>query len=244
MAKAIKGIALIWLTMASAVAQDASDPKAIEIADQVMTALGGRENYDNTRYLTWRFFGRRLHVWDKWTGNIRYEDGKGAIILMNINTKQGKVWQDGEPVVEEAALQEKLEQGYRAWINDSYWLVMPYKLRDPGVTLTYVREDKTEDGRPADVLSLTFDNVGVTPNNKYEVYVDKETRLVTAWSFFTNAGDEAPRFKLPWSNWKSYGTIMLADSFGERGHKDVAAFSELPAAVFEKPDPPALPIGK
>src|SRR5574341_2122412 len=52
-----------------------SDAKAIAIADEVMDKLGGRENWDKTRYVTWRFFGRRLHVWDKWTGNARVESG-------------------------------------------------------------------------------------------------------------------------------------------------------------------------
>ena len=51
----------------------ASDPKAISVADQAMTAMGGRKNWDATRYITWRFFGFRLHVWDKWTGDIRFE---------------------------------------------------------------------------------------------------------------------------------------------------------------------------
>ena len=66
----------------------ASDPKAIAVADQAMTALGGRKNWDATRYITWRFFGFRLHVWDKWTGDIRFEQGE-LTVLMNIHSKEG-----------------------------------------------------------------------------------------------------------------------------------------------------------
>ena len=55
--------------------RDGSDALAIELADQVMLRLGGRENWDSTRYLTWRFFGKRRHVWDKWSGRIRFEQG-------------------------------------------------------------------------------------------------------------------------------------------------------------------------
>ena len=33
-----------------------SDPKAIALADEVMAAMGGRANWDATRYITWRFF--------------------------------------------------------------------------------------------------------------------------------------------------------------------------------------------
>ena len=44
-------------------------------------------------------------------------------------------------------LGEMLENGRRAWINDSYWLVMPYKLRDPGVTLELL-EPQLGDANP------------------------------------------------------------------------------------------------
>ena len=64
-----------------------SDPRAIEIADAVMERLGGRANWDATRYLTWRFFGKRLHVWDKWTGDLRFEQGD-LVVLMNIHSRE------------------------------------------------------------------------------------------------------------------------------------------------------------
>ncbi len=213
------------------------DPRADELADKVMAAMGGQENYNNTRYITWKFFGKRLHVWDKWTGNLRYEDGKGGTVLMNVNTKEGKAWKDGAPVQDQAELEEILEGGYRAWINDSYWLVMPYKLKDPGVHLVYSREDKMEDGKDAYVLTLTFDSVGVTPDNKYEVFIDKESMLVKQWNFFRNASDAEPGFKTPWINWQTHGKILLSDDRGKSKHTDVAVFDSLPETVFTSPDP-------
>ncbi len=113
-----------------------SDTKAIAIADEVMSTMGGRKNWDDTRYITWRFFGFRLHVWDKWTGDLRFEQGE-MTVLMNIHNKEGRVFVAGEAVSDPDTVAAKLEHGYRAWINDSYWLVMPYKLKDSGVTLSY-----------------------------------------------------------------------------------------------------------
>ena len=115
------------------------------IADEVMQKLGGRKNWDNTRYITWKFFGRRFHVWDKRSGDIRVESGNRTV-LMNINTKEGRVWEDGTEVTHPDSLAKRLDRGYRAWINDSYWLVMPYKLKDSGDTLKYVVERETERG--------------------------------------------------------------------------------------------------
>jgi hypothetical protein len=213
-----------------------SDQKAIEIADEVMKAMGGRENWDATRYFTWKFFGRRFHVWDKQTGDIRVESGN-RVVLMNIKTREGRVWEDDIEVTDPDTLADRLDGGYRAWINDAYWLVMPYKLKDSGVTLKYIGEKNMENGTPADVLQLTFEAVGVTPQNKYEVFVSKQTGLVEQWSFFSTAEDEEPRLSTPWLEWRPHGNILLSASRGERGHTDIAVFDELPESVFQDPAP-------
>jgi len=206
-----------------------------------MDAMGGWENWDKTRCVTWKFFGRRMHVWDKWTGNLRYEQGE-LTVLMNINTKEGKVYHKGVVESQPDSIDKYLKRGYRSWINDSYWLVMPYKLKDSGVTLKY-GEGELMDGRPTHVLTLTFEGVGVTPQNMYHVYVDKETNMVAEWAFFGKAEDPEPRFRSPWENWTKHGKIMIADGHGTgrggepRKHTDIAVFDSLPASVFESPEP-------
>ena len=212
-----------------------SDARAIEIADAVMEKMGGRASWDATRYLTWRFFGRRLHVWDRWTGDVRFEEA-GRVTLMNVHSREGRVWQDGVEIAEPDTLKKYLDRGYRAWINDSYWLVMPYKLKDSGVTLKYAGEGRTEHGRDAYVLTLTFDNVGVTPQNRYDVYVDRERMLVAQWAFYRNASDPEPRFVGPWADWKPHGRILLSSNRGGRAHTGVAVFDDLPRAVFDSPE--------
>lgn len=215
---------------------EGSDPRAIQIADEVMQALGGRQNWDDTRCLTWKFFGRRRHVWDKWSGDLRFEDSD-LIVLMNLNSGDGRAWKSGEEIQNPDSLKELLDHAYAAWINDSYWMFMPYKLKDNGVTLKYKGEGETTDGKPADVLQLTFNGVGLTPQNKYLVYVDKESRLVTQWDYFRNADDEEPTLSTPWRNWKRYGEILLSDDRGERKMTDVAVLDEAPPTVFETPQP-------
>ena len=214
-----------------------SDAAAIDLADAVMESMGGRDAWDNTRYITWKFFGRRRHVWDKQTGDIRYDDGD-LCVLMNINTQQGRVTQAGAAVTDPDSVKKYLNRAYRSWINDSYWLVMPYKLKDSGVTLTYKGEGALLDGRPADILTLTFENVGVTPQNKYDVYVSRDRKLVEQWAFYRNAGDPEPSFNIPWADWQPYGGILLANDNGRNNnHTDKAVFDELPEHVFQSPEP-------
>jgi hypothetical protein len=215
---------------------EGSDAEATAVADEVMKALGGRTAWDRTRVVTWSFFGRRTHVWDKHTGNLRFDDGE-TLVLMNLNSKQGRAWKQGEEVEDPAALQELLTGAESAWINDSYWVFMPYKLKDTGVTLKYLGEKQTQVGAQADVLELTFKDVGRTPENKYHVYVDKETRLVSQWDFYAKASDPEPRFQVPWEGWKKSGAILLSADRGEREHENLTCLENVPDLVFESPDP-------
>ncbi|RPH54864.1 hypothetical protein EHM82_06250, partial [bacterium] len=116
-------------------------PTPEQVAQEVMDALGGKQAWDDTRFLRFTFVGRRTHWWDKQTGRHRLEgqtqDGKKFVVLENVNTKEGMAWIDGQKAEGDQA-KELVERAYAAWINDTYWLLMPYKLQDPGVNLSYV----------------------------------------------------------------------------------------------------------
>lgn len=219
---------------------EGSDAKAIAIADEVMEANGGREAWDNTRYVCWSFFGRDDLVWDKWTGNVRIDTGNGATLLTNINDETGNAYLNGKQVMDADSTANLMQRAKSIWINHSYWLVMPYKLKDSGVTLTYVGEEATQDGRMADKLNLTFEAVGRTPQNMYYVWVDKETRLVSQWAYYPTADTKEPRFVNPWKEYKKHGSIMLSASRGERGMENIMVFDELPETVFTSPEKPDL----
>ena len=201
---------------------DQSDPKAVAIANEVVEASGGATAWNDTRYLGWNFFGSRQHVWDKQTGDVYIRSLKDPIeITMNINDKTGEVMMNNKLTTEPDSLSKYLQKGYEWWVNDSYWLVLPFKLQDSGVTLKSLGDSTTEAGQSADILSLTYDNVGVTPQNKYHIYVDKTTRLITQWDFYTNAEDEEPRFKIPWKSYFPYGSILLSGDRGRMAITDI-----------------------
>ena len=209
-----------------------SDERAIELADSTMLAMGGRNNWDKTRYIAWNFLGFRKLIWDKWTGNVRVENVQNDFkVLVNINTLEGKVFKNGEELTQADSLNKYLNRGKDIWINDSYWLVMPFKLKDSGVTLKYKGEEIVMD-KPSYVLELTFQDVGVTPQNKYWVYIDKETKLVNQWAYFKSYEDEEPGFILPWKNYAQHGDIKLSGDRGPRQLTEIQVFEELPESVF------------
>ncbi|MBX2876272.1 MAG: hypothetical protein KTR30_29400 [Saprospiraceae bacterium] len=218
--------------------EEESDAKAIEWADKVMMAMGGRKSWDTTRYFHWNFFGRRTLLWDKQAQRVRIESpGDSTIYLVNLAEGTGKV-KKGSVVFEQPdSLETYVGIGNRIWINDSYWLVMPFKLKDSGVTLNYVGQDTTLEGKTAEVLALTFEEVGVTPQNKYLIYVDPATELVCQWDFYSNADDEAPRFAMPWKSYQKHGDLQLSGDRGKPQLSEIAVFQEIPEEAFTSFDP-------
>jgi hypothetical protein len=218
-----------------------SDAKAIALADEAMDAMGGRKNWDKTRYITWNFFGSRRLTWDKWTGDVRIDYLKNdQTTLLNVNTDKGRVMKNGQELTQPDSVAKYVKQGKSAWINDSYWLVMPYKLKDSGVTLKYMGMDKTEEGADAEKIQLTFDSVGDTPQNKYYVWISPESHMVTQWAYFAKAENEKPNFVLPWKNYKEHGKIMLSGDRGPRQITEIQVFDKLPKTVFESFEKPSL----
>lgn len=192
-----------------------SDRRAIMVADSVVKHHGGYTAYENIRYLTWTFFGRRTLTWDKLAQRVRIESpGDETIYLLDYSGEApaGRVRIAGEEVTDSIALAEALAKANSIFINDSYWLVQQFKLKDSGVTLKHL-EDSVIDPqatRPCHVLELTFDAVGDTPQNKYHLYVDMATYRINTWQFFRNATDEEPAMETSWENYLPYEGIALS----------------------------------
>ncbi len=230
-------------------AADMSRDRARIVAEQVMDAMGGRENWNATRYLRFSFFGFRTHYWDKATGRYRLswtdrESGQSHVILMNLNTLEGSVYTDGSEITDVETRDGFLERGRRAWINDTYWMLMPYKLQDPGVNLVYEDEEVIDD-TVYDKLHLSFEDVGVTPGDEYWAYINRETHLMDKWVFLLQLRDgqeERSRGEWKWNGWRKYGGIMLsAEREGmdgqKRSHADVAVFDHVDDSVFTSSSP-------
>ncbi len=167
---------------------------------------------------------------------------------MNLNSREGSAWLDGKKL-EGEELKKELERGYGMWVNDTYWLLMPYKMKDPGVILTYAGEEKGGGGAMYDKVKLTFDNVGLTPRDAYWVWVNRDTGMVDRWDFVLK-GEAVPPTTYTWTGWKKHGRIMLA---GERtnpadGRKlllpDIAVLESVPDEVFTSPDPDSVTFAR
>jgi hypothetical protein len=227
----LKKISLAIFLLANTANLYAQDVESLK--SKVLEVMGGQKNYEKTRYIHWTFFGNQSLTWDKHKSRVRIDFLKeNSVYILNINDKTGKILKKGVEQTHPDSLNKFLEEAKRIWINHSYWLVMPWKLGDHGVSLKYMGDSKTADGNEAEYLEMTFKEVGVTPNNKYWIYFDKKSHLITQWSHFSNFADEKPRFTMPWKDYKMYGKILLSGDRGERKLTDIAVYQKLDESVF------------
>jgi hypothetical protein len=197
-----------------------SDATAIRLADSIVKYHGGWETYSNTRYFTWNFFGARTLLWDKLDKRVRISMQNDSTVYLldfaDADNLKGMVKKDGVEVTDPEELATSLKKAHGMWINDSYWLVHQFKLKDSGVTLKFGGEVRTDPQavRPSYILDMTFEQVGNTPQNKYRLYVDKVTWRINTWQFFRDANDAEPAMETQWKGYLPYNGIVLS---GDRG---------------------------
>jgi hypothetical protein len=117
-------------------------------------------------------------------------------------------WKDKDVTVNLAdpASDADAKAAYARWVNDSYWLLAPLKLKDRGVNVAD-EGTKEMDGAQCEVLRLSFGKVGLTPNDQYILYIDPKTKLVTSWDYISEPGKS---MHATWADYRRSGGLTLA----------------------------------
>lgn len=227
----------------------ASDPEAVEIADEVMKALGGRKRWEKTGGLRWTYEVAvndtlrlvRRHAWDRASGWYRVEGadpltGRPWLLVKRLGTDEGRAWMNDVPV-EGDSVQSLLRRAQSLWSNDGYWLLMPYRLRDDGVTLRH--EGRVgERGRVFDKVTVTFDGLGERPLDRFSILVDRRTHRVDRWTR-TLPGDPPPPVEWTVGGWERHGGFWFATTH-RNGNRTVYTRSiqvtgPIPVSAFQAP---------
>src|SRR4028119_895048 len=113
----------------------ADAPTADAVAQRAIDVLAGPA-WNDARYFAFTFNVERegqilasyKQQWDRFSGDYavsgKNREGEDLRVVMNVNTKQGRAWKNGQPVADP---KELLTFGYRRFINDTYWLLMGFK---------------------------------------------------------------------------------------------------------------------
>jgi hypothetical protein len=212
--------AILMLAIAASGRAAERDAKADAVGKELIAAMGGVPAWEKARQFQFDFVvvkegkpvARFSHVWDRYTGDYRLSgiDKAGApyTVYFNVNTKAGKAFVNGRPADAEKQGQ-LLENAYGRFINDTYWLLAPWKIFDPGVHLAYDGERPCPGGGVCDVLKLSFDNVGMTPKDIYWLWVTRDGRHMVQWQYVLGGADEPPT-TAAWKDWQNMGGLALS----------------------------------
>ncbi len=135
--------------------------EADALANKMLTALN-YEAYKNTRFLEWSFANDRHHyMWDKEQHQVtvRWEDYTVNLHLKDTNL--GEVLESGK-TIDGSERVKILKKARKYFNNDSFWLVAPYKVYDPGTQRSLVTLDDGTQG-----LLVTYATGGDTPGDSY-----------------------------------------------------------------------------
>ena len=171
----------------------AGDPKAEAIADSVIKTSGG-ENWPKVKKIEFTF-------------NVE-QAGKSVLSAKHewdVANQKDKVTWDGKTVtvdLKQPAADEDSKAAFQRWTNDSYWLLAPLKLRDPGSNLALLPAEGE-----VDVLQLTFGSVGLTPKDSYNLYIDRATHLLQRWDYMPTADK---KLNGTWEAYQDFGGLKLS----------------------------------
>ena len=234
------------------------ETSADTVAQQIYSYFGGPQAWQQLPYLRFDFAveqnGQRQtvarHLWNRQSGDYRVEWRAGAdsiyAALFNVNTQEGQVYLNGDSVAS-ARNQELLDQAYRRFVNDTYWMLAPTKLFDPGVNRSYVADSSNDS---LGVIQLSFDDVGLTPKDRYWLYADRETGRLERWGFILQGQSREAPSTFRWTDYEHFstpaGTLRVATRKEALGGgrailtDRVRMPREVPQEMFTDPSPRLL----
>ncbi|MEO0628933.1 MAG: hypothetical protein AAFY91_18195, partial [Bacteroidota bacterium] len=179
--------------------------------------------------------------WDRYLGRVRITLEKDATVYVyNDETGEGAIQVNGTLITDSVEVASASSRAKSIMINDTYWLVFPFKLKDSGTTLSYQGEVDADPqaNRPSFVIDLTFTDVGDTPQNRYRIYVDRESYLINTWQFYRQADDEEAMIETPFNNYREIGGLLMSDDRGSRFQLgEVSVLDDVDESTFSLTNP-------
>ena len=181
-------------------------PEADALARKMLATLN-HGAYQETKHLAWSFNnGAHTYAWDK-NSNSCDVKWKDYTVQLNLqHPEQSMVHKAGREFNENT--DDIIQKALAMFHNDSFWLVAPYKVFDPGTERRLVT---LEDGTEA--LLVTYTSGGTTPGDSY-LWLLNDNGFPNAFKMWVNiipiGGIEAS-----WDDW----LVTESGAFLPKTHK-------------------------
>lgn len=179
--------------------------QADQLADEMLTALN-KPAYDSISYIKFTYRNAYTYEWHKNQDRVTViapENGGSTTLDLS---KSADTYSTSE------------KEAYAKFINDSFWLVAPYKVKDKG---TYRSTLDLKEGRG---LLVTYSAGGVTPGDSYLWIID-EKGFPIAWRMWVSILPVGG-LELSWEQWNQYEGAWISTFHASR-------ILEIPVEVHE-----------
>lgn len=181
-----------------------SQPKAVQIVDGMIAKLGGYPAWEAIKQIRFelkyqnngQLQGWFKHSWDKWNGRHRLEhidmatlreaekEGdpgriRSLVVMYDLFDRDRGYATYGKDELPSSEKKKRIGDAFNRWKEDTYKLAFLYKLKDPGVVLTYEQEITPIEDRlckpNCHIIKVTFsDGVG---DDTYFVAINGQTSM-------------------------------------------------------------------
>ncbi|GAB5534069.1 MAG: hypothetical protein Rubg2KO_03180 [Rubricoccaceae bacterium] len=217
---------------------------ADSLAWDITQASGGLDAWDNLPVLRFDWVIRNdsaetyrtRHLWNKASDLYRVEwpvgDDSTLVAVFSPSSfdpeaPSGQIALNGDSLSGDEK-RERLSDAHGRFINDSYWLLAPLKVLDPGVR----RELAPDSGRG--VLAMSFEGVGLTPGDRYWIETDPQTGLMTGWTYVLEGSQDGSPTHWDWTD-----PQLIPDTNILLPIRKVREGRQIVTEVFEAPAPDA-----
>ena len=160
---------------------------AERLADEMLMAVN-KPGFDSLTYIEFTFRKTNHYKWDRRNNSVVVKWAEEEVYL-DLNRSM-----DTYNLLEVKA--------YQKFINDSFWLIAPFKIRDEGVIRSTVA---VENGRG---LLVTYSSGGLTPGDSYLWIIGGDGRP-TAWKLWTS-NIPIGGMELSWSGWIKLNEVWFS----------------------------------
>ncbi|HKL02047.1 MAG TPA: hypothetical protein VJ911_00175 [Cryomorphaceae bacterium] len=173
--------------------------RAEALTDKMWEAIG-KNAWDSLPFISWTFNRQNNYVWDKRNhqGSIAWDD---YLVKLDLNSLEGIAFK-GDKQLNGDAKKEAIDEAWKLWCNDSFWLNAPAKARDRGTERYFLKRN----GR--DALLVQYTSGGVTPGDAYLWVLDENglPEYYKMWVSIIPVGG----VKATWAEWKEMNGAMIA----------------------------------
>ena len=236
------------------------DPVADSLAMKLFDTAGGAETWARVPYLKFDYThtigqtpARTIrHLWNRQSNEYRMElpgpMQEPYVVLLDLDTRQGTAyWNGAELEAKESAMY--VEDAYRRFVHDTFWLLAPLKLFDPGVERSYLPDSSDES---TEVLHVRFTLPGYAPAEEYWLFVDKESGMITKGFYWgPNDSRTTPPREFYWLGYEQHRTqfgVVKLSTYKRAAGRPYTLFTnklQFPSAVapdmFTSGDPKLSP---